>query len=167
MYETVPDFTHPGCGLSPRSKNGREQSRPFHFTNPSPLPRRRDARGRGRQRRGSAVLLRKERRKKMLWLDEAAVARAPGLAGHIAAAVYQGSHWEMRVTAADGTTLLVHLSLVAARRIDHNGKSKIGQGHRRHQEPDARHVLQEPRSGFAAVRLGRQSRRAGNRRLRD
>jgi ABC-type Fe3+/spermidine/putrescine transport system ATPase subunit len=42
----------------------------------------------------------------------------PGLTGHIAAAVYQGSHWEIRVTAADGTTLLVHLSLAAARRID-------------------------------------------------
>jgi ABC-type Fe3+/spermidine/putrescine transport system ATPase subunit len=45
-------------------------------------------------------------------------AGAPGLSGHIAAAVYQGSYWELRVTAADGTTLLVHLSLAAARRID-------------------------------------------------
>jgi iron(III) transport system ATP-binding protein len=45
-------------------------------------------------------------------------AGVPGLAAHIAAAVYQGSYWEMHVTAADGTTLLVHLSLAAARRID-------------------------------------------------
>jgi iron(III) transport system ATP-binding protein len=45
-------------------------------------------------------------------------AGTPGLTGHITAAVYQGSYWEMRVTAADGTTLLVHLSLAAARRID-------------------------------------------------
>jgi iron(III) transport system ATP-binding protein len=49
---------------------------------------------------------------------ERRAAGAPGLAGQIAAAVYQGSHWEMRVTAVDGTTLLVHLSLAAARRID-------------------------------------------------
>ncbi|HEY4445124.1 MAG TPA: ABC transporter ATP-binding protein [Steroidobacteraceae bacterium] len=49
---------------------------------------------------------------------ERPAAGAPGLAGHITAAVYQGSYWEMRVTAADGTTLLVHLSLAAVRRID-------------------------------------------------
>jgi iron(III) transport system ATP-binding protein len=42
----------------------------------------------------------------------------PGLIGHIAAAVYQGSCWEMRVKAADGTTLLVHASLASTRRID-------------------------------------------------
>ena len=45
-------------------------------------------------------------------------AGAGGLTGQIASAVYQGGFWEMKVTAADNSTLLVNASLAAARRID-------------------------------------------------
>ncbi|HTH97411.1 MAG TPA: ABC transporter ATP-binding protein [Stellaceae bacterium] len=48
-----------------------------------------------------------------------------GLVGRISSAVYQGSFWEMKVTATDDSRLLVHASLAAARRIDPGAGSDI------------------------------------------